>query len=174
MSTEEKIEEGAVAKALKVSDIIDFSEKDYTNSKLLITKLDELSLSYALSENVGDVEGLDLIRRQIGGYMTSLSTIYAKIKGFSENFQYLESVRKQIKSDTVKLIMDRDKTSAAAAEKIVYSEEYYKVRVSLLSDLRKHFYLVELRYDRYEKTLLHIHQSISLMSKEREYTQKIN
>jgi len=173
MSEETKIEEGVVEKALRVSDIIDFSEKDYTNSKLLIKELDRLTLSYAMAEDSVDVEGLDLIKRQIGGYMTSLSTIYAKIRGVRENFEYLESSRKQIKSDAIKLIIKREGMSAAAAEKLVYSEEYYKSRVNLLSDLRKHFYLVELRYERYEKALLHIFQSISLLSKEREYTQKI-
>lgn len=152
----------------KISDIVkNFTEKNYENTKIILKSLKRLGDEYASLEDMATPDRLEQIKREMGSNLTSLTTYYSKIRAYKSNHEYLEEARKQIKSDTVKLVIDRDKVSSAAAEKVVYSEDFYKERVELMQDLKIFFYLVELNYQRYSDTLMHIYQSISQLAAEK-------
>lgn len=157
---------------LKVDDIVkNFTEKNKKDTEVYLNALSKLQAEYSNMEDMASPERLEQIKREMGSYLSSLSTSYSKIKCYKSNHEYLEEERKQIKSDAVRLIVDRDNLSVAAAEKIVYSEQYYKERVELLQRLKRFFWNVELKYQRYSETLRDIYQSISQLSAERRMTQ---
>jgi hypothetical protein len=152
---------------LSVKDLVRFEEKDFNNTKILMAELDKLGKEYISLLDTPNPERLEAIKRTYGGYLTSLATYYSKIKAFKYQGDYLEEQRKRIKSETIQLIIDRDKVSTAAAEKVVYAEEYYKKRIDLMEELKKFFIKVELKYDRYRDTARDIYQSVSQNNQER-------
>jgi hypothetical protein len=63
-----------------------------------------------------------------------------------------------------------DKISISAAEKVVYSSQYYMDRISLIEQLKQFFYIVDLSYQNYQDVQRSIYQSISILSKEKQST----
>lgn len=154
---------------LSVKDLVKFSQGDYDNTVLMMKELDTLGREYISLLDSPSPERLEAIKRVYGGYLTTLSTYFAKVKAFKFNGDYLEEQRKRVKSETISLIVSRDKISTAAAEKLVYAEPYYKKRVELMEDLKKFFIRVELKYDRYRDTSRDLYQSVSQNNQERRY-----
>lgn len=152
---------------LSVKDLVRFEAKDYENTKVLMKELDELGKEYISLLDNPSPERLEAIKRIYGGYLTSLATYFSKIKAFKYQGDYLEEQRKRIKSETIQLIIERDKVSTAAAEKVVYAEQFYIERINLMEDLKKFFIKVELKYDRYRDTARDIYQSVSQNNQER-------
>lgn len=160
MSTEEK--------DLRVEDIVkNFRPSDVDNTHLILNKLKLLGDEYASLQDTATPERLEEIKREMGSYLTSLSTYLSKVKCFKFNNDYLEEERKQIKSEAIELLVANDNLSPSAAEKVVYASEYYKKRVELLQRLKRFFWNVELKYDRYKDVLRSIYQSVSLLSEEK-------
>ena len=156
--------------SLTVKDLIKFSDKDYENTMSLMSELDVLGKEYISLLDKPSPERLEAIKRQYGGYLTSLATYFAKIKCFKYQGDYLEEQRKRIKSETIQLVVERDHVSTASAEKTVYSEIYYKERIDLMESLKKFFIRVELKYDRYRDTARDIYQSVSQQNQERKHS----
>ena len=153
---------------LRVGDIVkNFSEKDKKNTELILDKLSVLGREYANMEDTATPERLEEIKRELGSYLTSLSTYLAKVKCYKFNNDYLEEERKQIKSEAVNMLVDNKGLSQSAAEKVVYAEDYYKQRVELLQQLKKFFWNVELKYDRYKDVLRSVYQSVSILTEEK-------
>lgn len=156
--------------SVTVKDLVNFTEKDLVNTKALMSELDTLGKEYISLLDTPNPERLEGIKRQYGGYLTTLASYFSRIKCFKYQGDYLEEQRKRLKSEAVLLIVERDKVSTASAEKTVYAEEYYKVRMNLMEDLKKFFIKVELKYDRYRDTARDIYQSVSQQNIERKYT----
>lgn len=155
--------------SVTVKDLVNFSERDLNNTKMLMSRLDTLGKEYISLLDSPNPDRLEAIKREFGGNLTTLATYFSRIKCFKYQGDYLEEQRKRLKSEAVILIMDRDKISTAAAEKIVYAEEYYKARVTLMEELKKFFIKVELKYDRYRDVSRDIYQSVSQNNQERRY-----
>lgn len=156
--------------SVTVKDLVNFTEKDLTNTKALMKELDTLGKEYISLLDMPNPERLEAIKRHYGGHLTSLASYFSRIKCFKYQGDYLEEQRKRLKSEAVLLIVERDKVSTASAEKTVYAEEYYKVRMNLMEDLKKFFIKVELKFDRYRDTARDIYQSVSQQNQERKYT----
>lgn len=155
---------------VRISDLIRFSEVDYKETKKTLATMNEMVREYvANKENLDELEGL---KRRFNSYLVYLATYYSKIRCFRENFEYLEAQRKRIKSESIDHIMknSEEKISISAAEKVVYSSQYYIDRITLIEQLKQFFYLVDLSYQNYQDTQRSIYQSISLLSKEKQST----
>jgi hypothetical protein len=158
-------EQGIVS--IKVSDVIDFSESDYRNTKIQIKKMNAMVGEYVM--NIDNPDELELLKRRFNGELMYLNTLYSKILCFRENFQYLESQRKELKALSMqKMMLEDSSIRVTNAEKTVYAYPYYMERVKLIEQLKRFFYLVELQYKNYENTQRSIYQSISTLSKERQ------
>lgn len=163
---EEELKEPTV---LKVSDVIDFSEEDYKETKRLIRLMNKMLLEYV--DNVDNPDALELLKRQFNAQLMYLATYYARILCFRENFQYLESQRKELKATAIQVMMREDSSiKYTNAEKNVYAYTYYSERVKLIEKLKSFFYLVELQYKNYENTQRSIYQSVSTLNKEKQST----
>jgi len=112
------------------------------------------------------------LKRKFNSYLVYLATYYSKIRCFRENFEYLEAQRKRIKAESIDHLISTspDKVSISAAEKVVYSSQYYIDRINVLEQLKQFFYLVDLSYQNYQDVQRSIYQSISLLSKEKQST----
>lgn len=157
-------------KPVRISDLIRFSEVDYKETKKTLATMNEMVREYvANKENLDELESL---KRRFNSYLVYLATYYSKIRCFRENFEYLEAQRKRIKSESIDHIMknSEEKISISAAEKVVYSSQYYIDRITLIEQLKQFFYLVDLSYQNYQDTQRSIYQSISLLSKEKQST----
>jgi hypothetical protein len=157
-------------KVLKVSDLVKFSENDYLETKKTLKVMDGMVQEYVSStDNLDFLEGL---KKRFNGYMVYLAGYYSKVKCFEENHIMLEGARKRIKSESIYHMIknSEEKLSQAAAEKLVYSYEYYVERVELLVKLREFFTLVSLQYQNYQDVQRSIYQSVSLLSKEKQST----
>lgn len=155
---------------VRISDLIRFSEVDYKETKKTLATMNEMVREYvANKENLDELESL---KRRFNSYLVYLATYYSKIRCFRENFEYLEAQRKRIKSESIDHIMknSEEKISISAAEKVVYSSQYYIDRITLIEQLKQFFYLVDLSYQNYQDTQRSIYQSISLLSKEKQST----
>jgi len=157
-------------KQLKVSDLVSFSEKDYAETKRVLGVMNEMVKEYV--DNVDNLDGLEELKRRFNSHLIYLAQYYAKIKCFRENFEFLDSQRKRIKSQAIDHLMknSEEKITISAAEKIVYAYPYYIDRVTLLEKLKSFFYLVDLQYSNYQDCQRSIYQSISLLSKEKQTT----
>jgi hypothetical protein len=155
-------------KQLKVSDLVSFSEKDYEETKRVLNIMNGMVKEYV--ENVDNLEGLEELKRRFNSYLVYLAQYYAKIKCFRENFEFLDSQRKRIKSQAIEHLIknSEEKITISAAEKVVYSYQFYIERVTLLEKLKAFFYLVDLQYSNYQDCQRSIYQSISLLSKEKQ------
>lgn len=155
---------------LSISSIIKYSRADNDNTRMLMGKLDELGLEYIKLIGSPSPERLEAIKREFGGYLTSLATYYAIIRAYKQNNEYFDEERKRFKSEAIQIIVDRDKVSTASAEKTVYKEKYYIERVELIQTLKKFFIRVELKFDRYRDLARDIYQSVSAANQERRIT----
>ena len=155
--------------SITVNDLVKFNEKDLINTKELMNKLDTLGKEYISLLDTPNPERLEAIKRLFGGNLTTLASYFSRIKCFKYQGDYLEEQRKRLKSETVLLIIERDKVSTASAEKTVYAEKYYIDRMNLMEDLKKFFIRVELKYDRYRDTARDIYQSVSQQNQERKF-----
>lgn len=153
--------------ALKVSDVIDFSEEDYKETKRLIRLMNKMVLEYV--DNVDNPDALEALKRNFNAQLMYLATFYAKILCYREQFQYLESQRKELKAIAIQVMMREDSSiKYTNAEKTVYAFSYYSDRMKLLEKLKNFFYLVELMYKNYENTQRSIYQSVSHLNKEKQ------
>lgn len=155
---------------LKVSDLVAFGEKDYIETKKTLKIMDDMVKEYVNSTD--SLDQLESLKKRFNGYLVYLAGYYSKIRCFRENFEFLEAQRKRIKSEAIEdLIRNSDeKLSQSAAEKVVYSHPYYIERITLLEQLKRFFYLVDLSYQNYQDVQRSIYQSISVLSKEKQST----
>lgn len=155
---------------LKVSDLVKFSEKDYLETKKTLGIMDEMVKEYV--KGTDSLDDLENLKRRFNGYLVYLAGYYSKVRCFRENFEFLEAQRKRIKSEAIEDLIrnSEDKISQSAAEKVVYSHQYYIERITLLEQLKRFFYLVDLSYQNYQDVQRSIYQSISVLSKERQST----
>jgi hypothetical protein len=155
---------------LKVSDLVKFSEKDYLETKKTLGVMDEMVKEYV--KGTDSLDDLENLKRRFNGYLVYLAGYYSKIRCFRENFEFLEAQRKRIKSEAIEDLIrgSETKLTQSAAEKVVYSHPYYIERITLLEQLKRFFYLVDLSYQNYQDVQRSIYQSISVLSKERQAT----
>ena len=155
---------------LKVSDLVKFSEKDYLETKKTLGIMDEMVKEYV--KGTDSLDDLENLKRRFNGYLVYLAGYYSKVRCFRENFEFLEAQRKRIKSEAIEDLIrnSEEKISQSAAEKVVYSHQYYIERITLLEQLKRFFYLVDLSYQNYQDVQRSIYQSISVLSKERQAT----
>lgn len=155
---------------LKVSDLVKFSEKDYLETKKTLGVMDEMVKEYV--RGTDSLDELENLKRRFNGYLVYLASYYSKIRCFRENFEFLEAQRKRIKSEAIEFLIknSEEKISQSAAEKVVYSHPYYIERITLIEQLKRFFYLVDLSYQNYQDVQRSIYQSISVLSKERQAT----
>ena len=159
-----------VNNVLKVSDLVKFSEKDYLETKKTLGVMDEMVREYV--KGTDSLDELENLKRRFNGYLVYLAGYYSKIRCFRENFEFLEAQRKRIKSEAIEDLIkhSEEKISQSAAEKVVYSHPYYIERITLLEQLKRFFYLVDLSYQNYQDVQRSIYQSISVLSKEKQST----
>lgn len=155
---------------LKVSDLVKFSEKDYLETKKTLGVMDEMVKEYV--KGTDSLDDLENLKRRFNGYLVYLAGYYSKVRCFRENFEFLEAQRKRIKSEAIEDLIrgSETKLTQSAAEKVVYSHPYYIERITLLEQLKRFFYLVDLSYQNYQDVQRSIYQSISVLSKERQAT----
>lgn len=155
---------------LKVSDLVKFSEKDYLETKKTLGVMDEMVKEYV--KGTDSLDELENLKRRFNGYLVYLAGYYSKIRCFRENFEFLEAQRKRIKSEAIEDLINNSETklTQSAAEKVVYSHQYYIERITLLEQLKRFFYLVDLSYQNYQDVQRSIYQSISVLSKEKQST----
>lgn len=165
MENEEEI------RVLRVSDVVNFSEEDYLETKRLLKKMNGMVEEYVT--NMDDIQNLETIKRTFNSNLMYLATYYAKILCFRNNFDYLEEARKSTKSEAMKKMMEEDKSlKITNVEKMVYAYPYYTSRIALIEKLKAFFYTVQLSYKVYEDTQRSIYQSLSTVN--REYQATIN
>lgn len=159
-----------VSNVLKVSDLVKFSEKDYLETKKTLGVMDEMVREYV--KGTDSLDELENLKRRFNGYLVFLAGYYSKVRCFRENFEFLEAQRKRIKSEAIEDLIkhSEEKISQSAAEKVVYSHPYYIERITLLEQLKRFFYLVDLSYQNYQDVQRSIYQSISVLSKEKQST----
>lgn len=155
---------------LRVSDLVKFSEKDYLETRKTLGVMDEMVREYV--KGTDSLDELENLKRRFNGYLVYLAGYYSKIRCFRENFEFLEAQRKRIKSEAIEFLIknSEEKISQSAAEKVVYSHPYYIERITLIEQLKRFFYLVDLSYQNYQDVQRSIYQSISVLSKERQAT----
>jgi len=132
--------------------------------------MDEMVKEYV--RGTDSLDELENLKRRFNGYLVYLASYYSKIRCFRENFEFLEAQRKRIKSEAIEFLIknSEEKISQSAAEKVVYSHPYYIERITLIEQLKRFFYLVDLSYQNYQDVQRSIYQSISVLSKERQAT----
>jgi DNA-binding SARP family transcriptional activator len=159
-----------VNSVLRVSDLVKFSEKDYLETKKTLGVMDEMVREYV--KGTDSLDELENLKRRFNGYLVYLAGYYSKIRCFRENFEFLEAQRKRIKSEAIEYLIkhSEEKISQSAAEKVVYSHPYYIERITLIEQLKRFFYLVDLSYQNYQDVQRSIYQSISVLAKERHST----
>jgi hypothetical protein len=156
-------------KVLRVSDVIDFSETDYKETKTLLKKMNGMVEEYVA--NMDNPVELEALKRRFNSNLMYLATYYAKILCFRSNFEYLEEARKATKSEAMKKMMEEDKTlKVTNVEKMVYAYPYYNTRIVLIEKLKAFFYLTQLSYKVYEDTQRSIYQSLSTVNREYQAT----
>jgi hypothetical protein len=154
---------------LKVSSLVDFPEKYFKEIKNILYELHQVTVSYASADALYDVEGLEKLKRGATAQLELLANHYARTKRFKTMGDYLEETRKQVKAETIKLIVANEGLSVNQAEKMVYADDYYKDRIALMETLKAFFIRVEIMYENYKNLLKSIIQSISLCKKDPNY-----
>lgn len=155
--------------SIKTNDILpNYSEKHFREAKATMDLLHETTLEYVQMDNLYDVEGLEKVKRKMTGYLELLGSHYARSKRYKTIGDYLEEQRKELKADTIDLLVEEGKgaLSTNQAEKLVYSHKYYKERLAAMLQIKSFFIKVEVMYERYSDTLNNIRQSISLCKKD--------
>tara|TARA_R100000656_G_scaffold29994_1_gene26262 strand:+ start:177 stop:695 length:519 start_codon:yes stop_codon:yes gene_type:complete len=160
--------------ALKTTDILpEYKEKYFNQAKEVLKNLKECSERYHSMDNLYDVDGLEQVKRDMGGYLENLGEHFARVKRYKTMGDYLEEHRKAIKSEAIDRIVlnsrqdeSVDKISQNQAEKIVYNSDYYKQRLDMLLQIKGFFSKIEIMYERYVDVMNNIRQSVSMCKKD--------
>ncbi|MCB1711179.1 MAG: hypothetical protein KDH96_01475 [Candidatus Riesia sp.] len=168
---------------IKVSDLIDFKVEDYNLAKSTMEELDVLCDTYSAMVEVLDPNKLDELKRRFVSHMSTLTNVYSKIKAYKgANHTYLEDTRKEFKAQAFKIVRQgyTEKVEgkdikiggvgATEANVTVYDVPYYKERISLMEDLKAFFIKVDEKFKFYTTVLQLIQQTISIVSKDYEYS----
>lgn len=148
---------------LKVTDILPLSEAFMEKIGKSTKKLKKLEREY---EETQDLVNLERIKKEFLSQLQYFATLYSKTKAFKgSNHTYLEHEFKQLKAETLEVIME-DGTKVTAADKLVYYHKYYQERKELMMKIIQFLIKVELLYDHFSQTLKCIVQSISVEGKE--------
>jgi hypothetical protein len=154
---------------IKVSDIVDFTEKDFTETKTVIQNLMKLTENYIKMGDIGDLDGLERIKRDFIGYLQRYTVLYSKVKRYKgSSHTYLEEARKRAKAIAIKDLIDGG-MNATNAKNTVYDSDIYLAHQKALASIGAFFIKVEELYGQFDKTLRAIIQSISVQSKEKSY-----
>lgn len=157
---------------LKVSDLVPLSRGTYTTTSKIIKELQELSGEYHNMSDMYDPHALEVIKRAFDSKLQLLAVQYAAIKKFKGNQHvYLDEVRKRIKAEALKKLLDEG-VKVTAADSLVYKSEYYIKRVALMEDIKEFMILTEEMYSRFDSTFHSIVQSQSWAKKEFENSKK--
>lgn len=155
--------------SLKTTDIVaNYKEKWFTQAKETIDHLHKLTMVYSKMDNLYDVEGLERVKRDMTAHLEHMGSHYARVKKYKTIGDYLEEQRKELKSETINLLMEESNSSLSTnqAEKLVYGHKHYKDRLKLIVEIKAFFIKVEIMYERYSDTLNNVRQSISLCKKD--------
>ena len=168
---------------LRVSDLVDFHEGDYKLGKNTIVELDKLCNQYSSMMGITNPTDLDELKRKFVAQMSTLTEIYAKVKAFKgANHTYLEDARKQFKSEAFSIVrlgyteeidgkeVIHDSVGTTEANTIVYASTYYKERLALMEDIKTFFIRVDEKHQHYTNVIQLIVQTISIVSKDYEYS----
>lgn len=156
-------------KQITTTDIVPgYKEKYFVQAKATMDKLHALTMEYAEMDNLYDVEGMERIKRQMTGQLEFMGDHFARTKKYKTIGDYLEEQRKELKSDTISLIVEESKSNLSTnqAEKLVYGHSNYQEKLRLMFEIKAFFIKVEVKYDRYVDTLNNIRQSLSLCRKD--------
>lgn len=156
---------------LKVSDLVDYPEKNFSQVKDCLVKLKELTEVYTTMDSLYDLEGLERLKRDMIAQLEFLAEQYSKVKKYKTGGDYLEETRKFLKSQAIVLLVNESdsKVSNNQAEKEIYAYPYYKDRVDLMQNIKSYFIKVELMFNIYKDVLDSVRQSISLCKKDVNY-----
>lgn len=161
-----------IGEDLKVSDLVQFKEKDYAEAKKLMAEMDGMVAEYVGMTDSTNLEGLEALKRKFNAKMVHMAVYYSKVSCFKENFEFLNGHRKRVKAEAIQHLIDNSETkiSYSAAENLVYAYPLYIKGTQLLEKIKSFFYLLDLQYKNYQSTQTNIYQSVSLMSKEKQST----
>lgn len=154
---------------LKVTDLVDYPEKFFIQVRDCLKLLKEYSNDYVNMDNLYDLEGLESLKRKMTAQLELLAEHHARTKKFKTGGDYLEEVRKFIKSEAINLVAEEEGLSVNQAEKVVYNYSYYKDRVDLMKDVKAFFIRVEVMYKHYQDVLSSVVQSIASGKKDSNY-----
>ena len=155
--------------SVKTTDIVpNFKQKHFLEAKATMDALHKSTMEYVNMDNLYDVEGLERVKREMTGHLELMGEHFARTKKFKTIGDYLEEQRKQLKSETISLLIEESKAklSTNQAEKLVYGHAHYQEYLKLMFEIKAFFIKVEVMYDRYSDTLNNIRQSISLCRKD--------
>jgi len=153
---------------LKVNDIIRLNQKDVQQINDSLTRLSDLSKLYYEADDLFDVVQLEETKRRFLAELQYFTVMYSKTKQYkNDSNYYLSELRKKVKADTIKLLLDEGK-KIGMAEALCYSHEYYVDRILLIETLVEFFVKVEYLQTFYQNLAQSIIQSVSISSKERQ------
>ena len=159
----------------KVTDLVPTLKED-TLKELRTTIKTLLSISerYQKSGDISDPFLLEELKKEFDSYMQRMATLYSKTKKYKgSQHVYLEDIRKKIKSEVlIRLMGAPNNMKITQAEVVVYSDEEYVEKITLLENLREFMINVELMYERFETTYNAIIQSQSIVKKEYEQSKR--
>lgn len=160
--------------ALKTTDILpEYKEKYFHEAKEILKQLKLCTRKYHDMDNLYDVDGLEAVKREMGGYLENLGEHFARIKRYKTMGDYLEEHRKAVKSEAIDLLVKTSEEDATVskisqnqAEKVVYNSPYYKERLAMILQIKGFFSKIEIMYERYVDVMNNIRQSISMCKKD--------
>jgi hypothetical protein len=153
---------------LKVNDLIRLREQDVLQINESIIRLQDLSKLYYEADDLFDVVQLEEIKRRFLAELQYFTTMYSKTKQFkNDSNYYLSELRKKVKADTIKLLLEEGK-KIGMAEALCYSHEYYVERMLLIESLVEFFVKVEYLQSFYQSLSQSIIQSVSIAAKEKQ------
>lgn len=159
---------------LKVTDLVAYPEKFFIQVRDCLKLLKTYSNEYVTMDNLYDLEGLETLKRKMTAQLELLAEHHARTKKFKTGGDYLEEVRKFIKSEAISLVAEEEGLSVNQAEKVVYNYSYYKERVDLMADVKAFFIKVEVMYKHYQDVLSSVVQSIASGKKDSNYKYTTN
>lgn len=152
---------------LKVSDLVNFTKKDFDEIRGSLKRLDEITKEYYSMHSLTDLYGLEDIKRRLNAELQFFTSLYSCVRKFKgDSHSYLAEQRKTFKAEAMSLLIEGGYTQTAA-EKLAYGTNYYKRRVELMQDLTEFFIKVEAMHDHYTTTLQAVIQSVSIAGKEK-------
>jgi hypothetical protein len=157
-------------KKLSVEDLIPFPKRDFLEIKKSIEALTNLTKEYIKLEGVDSLDDLERVKKQFVGHMQRFTVLFSKVNRFKgTSHVYLDEQRKRVKSEAIRILLDEG-NNATNAGNLVYSSKYYTERIDLMEDLKGFFIKVDKLYTQFGETLKAIAQSISVLAKDRNYS----